>query len=195
MLISLCSFLLLSIALSADTFAAGLSYSTEKVQVPFSSVCILSLISGFMFTLSLIAGEKAASLIPQRITAILSFLILLALAFYKLYDALPDRFRHSGDLTTISFSEKVNKKEPDFLSPPEAAALSVVLSIDSITAGISSGAPALPPAIIFLISSSIHFLSLLFGLFTGKKLLHRISCSFSFLPAVLFFLLAISRLF
>ncbi|MGN1179621.1 MAG: manganese efflux pump [Suilimivivens sp.] len=195
MFISFWSFLLLSIALSTDTFTAGLSYSTEKVRVPCSSICILSLVSGFMFTLSLIAGQKASALIPSKVTTALSFLILLSLAVYKLYDALPDRFHPAKDLTTASFSEKINKKEPDRLSPAEAAVLSVILSIDSITAGVSSGAPALSPAIIFLISSSIHFLSFLLGLFTGQKLLHKISCSFSFLPAVLFFLLAVSRLF
>lgn len=195
MFISFCSFLLLSIALSTDTFTAGLSYSMEKVRVPFSSLCMLSLVSGFMFTLSLIAGQKASSLIPSKVTTALSFLILLSLSVYKLYDALPGRFHPAKDLTTASFSEKINKKEPDRLSPAEAAVLSVILSIDSITAGVSSGAPALSPAIIFLISSSIHFLSFLLGLFTGQKLLHKISCSFSFLPAVLFFLLAVSRLF
>lgn len=195
MLISIFSFLLLSIALSTDTFAAGLSYSAEKVRVPLSSMCILSLISGFMFTLALIAGKKIASFIPPKATAVLSFFILLALAFYKLYDALPDRFRYSKDLTTISFSEKVNQKNPSVLSPMEAAALSVALSIDSITAGISSGTPALPPAVIFLLTTAIHFISIVLGLFTGKLLLHKGSCSFSFLPAALFFLLAFSKLF
>lgn len=195
MFISVCSFLLLSIALSTDTFAAGLSYSAEKVRVPFGSMCILSLISGFMFTLALIAGKKIAAFVPSEATTIFSFFILLALAFYKLYDALPDKFHRTKDLTTVSFSEKVNQKDPAVLSPMEAAALSVVLSIDSITAGISSGAPALAPAAIFFLSVVIHFLSIVLGLFTGKMLLHKISCSFSFLPAALFFLLAFSRLF
>lgn len=195
MIIAICSFLLLSVSLSTDTFAAGLSYSAEKVKVPLSSVCILSLISGCMFTLSLMAGEKAASLIPAGLASVLSFFILFALALYKLYDALPDSIRPARHLTTFSFSEKVNKKEPSILSPPEAAALSVVLSIDSITAGISSGSPALPPAVLFLISSSIHFLSFILGLFTGKKLFCRRSCNLSFLPAALFLLLAFTRLF
>lgn len=156
MIISICSFMVLCVALSTDTFAAGLSYSAEKVRVPFSSMSIISLVSGFMFMLSLMAGEKIAYFIPPRITTLLSFIILMALAIYKLYDSLPDKFHKAQDLTTASFSEKVNKKNPAILSPTEAAALSTVLSIDSITAGISTGAPALPPAVIFLISAMIH---------------------------------------
>lgn len=195
MIISLCSFALLCAALSSDTFAAGLSYSAEKVHVPVSSMGIISIISGFMFTLSLMAGEKIAILIPHNVTVFFSFTILMALALYKLYDALPDRFHHSRDLTTVSLSEKVNKKDPSVLSPAEAAALSMVLSIDSITAGVSTGAPALPPAFIFLLSSAVHFISIRLGLSAGNMLLARISCNFSWLSAGLFFLLALSRLF
>lgn len=195
MIISFCSFALLCVALSSDTFAAGLSYSVKKVRVPLSSMAVISIVSGFMFTLSLIAGEKIAVLIPHRITAFLSFMVLMALALYKLYDALPRRFCHSEELTTVSLSEKVNKKNPTLLSPTEAAALSVVLSIDSITAGVSTGAPALSPAFIFFLSSAVHFVSLKLGLFAGDMLLSRMSCNFAWLSAGLFFLLALSRLF
>lgn len=195
MIISICSFMVLCVALSTDTFAAGLSYSAEKVRVPFSSMSIISLVSGFMFMLSLMAGEKIAYFIPPRITTLLSFIILMALAIYKLYDSLPDKFHKAQDLTTASFSEKVNKKNPAILSPTEAAALSTVLSIDSITAGISTGAPALPPAVIFLISAMIHFFSIKLGLSAGKILLSKLSGNFSWLSAALFFLLALSRLF
>ena len=163
------SFLLLCIALSTDTFTAGLSYSAGKVRVPFTSMCIVSVISGFMFTVSLHAG--------------------------KLYDALPDSFHRKHNLTTASFSEKVNKKDIQILSSGEAALLSVVLSIDSITAGISSETPLLSPAVIFLVSAAIHFLTMALGLSAGKFLRKKISYNFSWLSAALFFILAFTRLF
>lgn len=189
------SFLLLCIALSTDTFTAGLSYSAGRVRVPFTSMCIISVISGFMFTLSLHAGKILTAFIPAKLTCILSFIILFLLALYKLYDALPDSFHRRHNLTTASFSEKVNKKDIQILSSGEAALLSVVLSIDSITAGISSETPLLPPAIIFFISTAIHFLTMALGLSAGKLLLQKISYNFSWLSAVLFFILAFTRLF
>ena len=195
MLISYCSFLVLCIALSADTFAAGLSYSASKVRVPINSMCILSLVSGFTFTLSLSVGEKLTAWIPPNASTLLSFLILLILSLYKLYDALPERFHPSISFTTVSFSSHVNKKEPEYISPYEAAALSFVLSIDSITAGVSQGNSPLSPAVVFLFSSVIHFLSILLGTFAGRRLSGKLSCNLSFLPALLLFLLAISRLF
>ena len=58
MTISFLPFVLLCIALSTDTFTAGLSYSAGRVRVPVTSILILSLVSGLTFTLSLLAGEK-----------------------------------------------------------------------------------------------------------------------------------------
>lgn len=195
MLISYGSFLILCIALSADTFAAGLSYGASRVRVPISSMCILSFVSGLTFALSVSIGEKLTAFIPKGASSLFSFLLLLLLSFYKLYDALPERFHPSVSFTTVSFSSHVNKKDPEFLSAFEAAALSLVLSVDSITAGISQGISSLSPAVVFLSSSILHFLSILFGAFTGRKLSGKISCNLSFLPALLLFLLALSRLF
>ncbi len=189
------SFLLLCIALSTDTFTAGLSYSVGKVRVPFISMCIVSVISGFMFTVSLHAGKVLTSFIPAKLTCIFSFFILFLLALYKLYDALPDSFHRKHNLTTVSFSEKVNKKDIQILSSGEAALLSIVLSIDSITAGISSETPLLSPAVIFLVSAAIHFLTMALGLSAGKFLRKKISYNFSWLSAALFFILAFTRLF
>ena len=77
MTISFLPFVLLCIALSTDTFTAGLSYSAGRVRVPVTSILILSLVSGLTFTLSLLAGEKITDLLPAGFTRISSFLILL----------------------------------------------------------------------------------------------------------------------
>ena len=52
MLSSFLTFLLFCIALSADTFTAGLSYGSSGVRIPAPSKLILALVSGLMFTLS-----------------------------------------------------------------------------------------------------------------------------------------------
>ena len=78
--LSIYFFLLLVTVLSMDAFAAGLSYGVEKVWVPFSSLSIIALLSGGMLTASLFAGNLLLSLIPDRLTKILSFLVLFLLA-------------------------------------------------------------------------------------------------------------------
>mgnify|MGYP001026656361 CR=1 FL=1 len=195
MTISFLPFVLLCIALSTDTFTAGLSYSAGRVRVPVTSILILSLVSGLTFTLSLLAGEKITDLLPAGFTRISSFLILLFLSLYKLYDALPERFHRNSGMTTASFSEKINRGDVQRLSWAEAALLSLVLSVDSITAGLGSQMPPLPTAAVVLLSSSIHFFAMLAGLFAGNLLVQRFSCNFSWVSTALFFLLALSRIF
>lgn len=178
-----------------DTFTAGISYSTDGVTVPFLSRSIIALISGLMLTLSLKAGTLFRSLIPPDAARLLSFFILFSLSLYKLYDSLPASFKCSRSFTTTSISKKVNRRDVHILSVPEAILLSLTLSLDSISAGLSTGSPALLPAVLFLLSSAIHFAAISLGLWSGSLLVRKFSCSFAWLSAVLLFLLALMRLF
>lgn len=193
MTISFQVFLFLTIALSMDSFTAGLTYGTGNVRVPFLSSVIIASISGFMLTLSFLAGGVLLSFIPVFFTKILSFLILFMLSLYKLYDALPSK-RHTP-LTTDSISEKVNKKNKHILSCGEAFILALALSVDNISAGISAGSPRLPYSVIFFITAGIHFLFIQSGIRLGCLISGKISCNFSLLGAALLFLLALLRLF
>lgn len=202
MSLSLSSFLLLSVALSMDTFTAGLSYSTDRVTVPFFSKAVIAVISGMMLALSLKAGSFFRSLISPDTAKLFSFLVLTALALYKLYDALPLSLRPKERFTTGSISRKVNRPDVHLLSASEAALLGVTLSLDSISAGLSTGIPALLPAnpfilsaVVFLVSAVIHFAAISLGLFAGKLLIRKSSCRFTWLSAVLLFFLALTRLF
>lgn len=195
MTISFYSFLLLAVALSMDTFAAGLSYSAGKVRVPLLSMIIISLISGLMLTLSLLTGNLIVSVIPVNVTKIFSFIILFVLALYKLYDALPSNAKAARSFTTDFISEKVNKKDIHILSSSEAALLSLALSIDSISAGLGSGAPAQSPFLLFAVSSLIQLAAICCGLLSGRLLLQKTSHNFAWLSAALLFVLAFLRLF
>lgn len=193
MTISFQVFLFLTIALSMDSFTAGLTYGTGNVRVPLFSAIIIASVSGFMLTLSFLAGSFLLSFIPVFFTKILSFLVLSALSLYKLYDALPRK--KQAPLTTDSISEKVNKKNKHLLSWGEASVLALALSVDNISAGVSAGSPALPCAAIFLITTGIHFLLIQSGIRLGCLISGKISCNFSLFGAALLFLLALLRLF
>lgn len=203
MLSSFLTFLLFCTVLSTDTFAAGLSYGSTGVKVPLPSKLILAFVSGLMFTLSVFLSVFLASHFPERAALFLSFLILLALSLYKGYDALscinPSVRKNSGEtadpLTTDFLSRKINHAEPSILSAKEALLLSLVLSLDSLTAGAGYQLQFLSPFSVLLLSSLIHFLSLSLGLVLSRRLFQKGSCILSFLPALFFFVLAISRLF
>lgn len=186
--------LVLAIALSLDTFTAGLSYSAGRVRIPLGSMIIIALISGLTFTLSLIAGNLLFSLLPRFLTKFFSFLVLLLLAAYKLYDALPRHDRRAESFTTSGISQKINQKDVQILSGGEAALLSLALSVDSISAGLSAGFKAPHPAVSFCTAAAVHFLSIACGYRAGDLLARRLSCNFSLLPAALLFFLALFRL-
>ncbi len=195
MTISLTSFLLLTIVLSADTFMAGFSYSSSHVKVPPFSMVLISLISGLMYTTSLMAGRLLFTLIPKNLLNYFSFSILFLLASYKLYDTFPSRSSQIRDFTTDAISEKVNTHNIHVLSAGEAILLSALLSLDSISAGISTGLPALDPAVIFVLTAAIHFGAISLGVLSGKLLTQRHSHNFAWLSAAVLFLLAFLRLF
>ena len=119
--------IILIIVLSMDAFAAGLSYGMENVQVPFSSLAIIALLSGSMLTASLFAGNVLLSLIPQGLTKGVSFLVLFLLSLYKFYDAIPWFHKKKDGLTTGNISRKVNKEDKAVLSGREAAVLAAAL--------------------------------------------------------------------
>lgn len=195
MTISIYSFLLLTFVLSTDTFMAGLSYSSSHVKVPPLSMILISVTSGLMYTLSLMAGSLISLLLPGNIINYFSFFVLFLLALYKLYDTFPSHSTQKKDFTTDAISEKVNTRNIHVLSPGEALLLSFLLSVDSISAGISAGLPALDPAVIFLFTAVIHFCAISLGLLSGKILTRKSSHNFAWLSAAILFLLAFLRLF
>lgn len=83
MLSSFLTFLLFCIALSADTFTAGLSYGSSGVRIPAPSKLILALVSGLMFTLSVFFSVFLSAHFPEKAVLLLSFLIFFCLSLYK----------------------------------------------------------------------------------------------------------------
>lgn len=202
MSLSFSSFLLLSVALSMDTFTAGLSYSTDRVRVPFFSKAVIALISGLMLVLSLKAGAFFRALISPLAAKFLSFFVLTALALYKLYDSLPVSLHPKERFTTDSISKKVNRRDVRILSASEAALLGITLSLDSISAGLSTGIPVLFPAnsfilsaVVFTFSAAVHFAAISLGLLAGKLLVRSSSRRFTWISVALLFFLALMRLF
>lgn len=191
-------FILLVVVLSMDAFAAGLSYGTQKVQVPFLSLAIIALLSGAMLTASLVAGNFLMSFIPEALTKGISFTVLFLLSLYKFYDALPGLRPKgggtgSGKFTTGNISEKVNKEDKAILSCREGALLAIALSVDNISAGLCTGTVSLPSIILLLLTTAIHFFALKLGLFAGRMLSHK-SQGLAWLGGAILMVLAFLRL-
>lgn len=183
MSIELYAFLLLLTALSTDAFAAGLSYGIDRVNIPFLSTFIISLISSIMLTISLVSGTFIQTIIPQNYMRYISFFILLYLGINKIRD---------------TFLRKVivsaNQEDFSVLSAKESFVLGLALSLDNIAAGIGTSLAGLSLYSIFILTIFFNIFAMKLGCLTGKKAAQYTSFNFSWVGAVLLFLLAFLRL-
>ncbi len=175
--------ILLALALSIDSFAAGFAYGIDRVRIPPASVFILSLISCLTLAVSLSAGHLVCRFLPEPLTADLGFLILLVLGTVKLFDR-----------SCKKQTDRANKDHDSCLSASEAVSLGIALSIDSAAAGLGAGAlpvwfvPAL--AAVFVTGTA----AILGGSFLGQTLSRRTHMELGWLGGVLLIILAFFRL-
>lgn len=186
--------LILITLLSMDALIFGLSYGIEHVYISPLCLFLISFISGGVLTVSFFCGDVLSHYIPPAVAKWLPFLVLLFLAFYKLYDALPLFHRQKGEMTTETLSHKINQKETQVLSPQEASLLAVTLSIDNISAGLSIGSLHIPILLIFLYSVVIHFITIYAGWVAGRFFSSRCSRNLSLAGAILLLVLAFLQL-
>lgn len=180
--------------LSMDALIFGLSYGMEHVYISPLCLFLISFISGGVLTISFFFGDVLSRYIPATVARWLPFLVLLFLAFYKLYDALPFFHWKKNEMTTETLSHKINQQETQVLSPQEASLLAVTLSVDNISAGLSIGSLHIPILFIFIYSVVIHFITIYAGWTAGQFFSSRCSRNLSLAGAILLFLLAFLQL-
>ncbi len=176
--------ILLITAVSVDSFAASLAYGIKKVDIPLSSLFILSAISGGTLALSMCAGSFICGFIPAVFTKILGAVLLFGLGFFKLFD------RSCDDQ-----AKKANRNNDQLLTPAEAASLGAALSLDSIAAGLGVGFPT--PALLAATAGSflVSIAAILLGSYLGRKIACCSCKNFCPLGGVLLILLAFCKLF
>ena len=175
--------IILAAALSVDAFAVSFSYGLNRTRLPLSSILILTCLSVFSLSVSLLAGRFLHGLLPEKPAAAFRFLILFLLGVFKLLDS-----------SSKGRAEAADKNRDDRLSPLEALPLGAALSVDSLGVGIGAGiAPSW-----FLPTLTVSFLlgigAILAGSFLGQRLSLRSSCRFDWLGGLLLILLAFLKL-
>lgn len=201
---------LLAAALSVDTFAACFAYGAEKIRIPFSSVLVISGVCSAILAVSLLLGRVLLPMIPDSVTHIICFLLLLMLGLIKLFDSSLKALirRHANLRRQLRFSilslhfildiyadpEKADCDRSRSLSSAEAAALAVALSLDGLAAGFGAGlsAPGIAAALMF--SMLMGVAAVLIGSLAGRRLAERSSLNLSWLGGAILILLAFLKL-
>lgn len=199
--------LLLVFTLSLDAFVASIAYGTSKIKIPFVSIVVINITCSFLFAISLFLGSLVKKLVPGSITSVISFLILMLLGIFYLFQSLIKNY-----ITKISSSSKevslkvsnliisiyVDETTADFdnsknLNPVEAIYLAIALSLDSLAVGFGSSLGNINYFQVVLLSFIYGIVAVYIGLFIGRKLVERSNIDISWLSGIILMVLAVMK--
>lgn len=203
--------LLLVLALSLDAFVASIAYGTSKIKIPLSSVTIMSIICSSFLAISLFLGSVVKNFIPDKVTSITSFVILLVLGVYYLFESLIKTYlRKQQDakkklqvnICNLCFvldiyldETKADINHSKNLNAKESMYLATALSLDSIAVGFAGSLGSINYIQVIICSLICGFVSIIFGAFLGRKIVEKSNLNLSWLSGLLLIILAFKNLF
>lgn len=202
--------ILLVLALSLDAFVASIAYGTNKIKIPFKSIIIIDSICALSLVLSLLLGGVLANILPDKATIIISFLILMGIGIYYLFESLVKNYlkgkkkkkgRVKLKVFNISFiievyidETKADMDNSKTLSSQEAFYLAIALSLDSLAIGFGSGLLYVNILYIFFASLIMDLVAIWAGLFIGRSFVDKTKIDLSWLAGIILILLAVLKL-
>ena len=201
----------LASSLSLDALTVGFAYGSNKIKIPFLSVQIINIICSVITGLSFLLGSVIKNYIPQGITVIICFAILMILGIIKIFDSFTKAIikRHKNLNKKIKFSffnlrfilnlyaapEEADVDLSKTLSNSEAVALAISLSLDGLAVGLGAAMCDVNGLAVFIFSLVTNAFFLMFGCFIGNKIAKKVSFNLSWLSGVILIALAVSKLF
>jgi len=200
----------LALSCSLDAFVASFAYGSNKIKIPLLSNQIINLVCSSFLGISLVAGSFIRQYIPGRSAMGLSFMILFVLGIIKLLDSVTksiirkyDRISKEIKFSMFSFKfilrlyadpEAADVDDSKIISPMEAAALAISLSIDGIAIGFGAALGNINILAVFLTSLIINTAAIMSGCYIGNKIARRSSFNLSWLSGLILIVLAVMKL-
>lgn len=206
------SFVLLALAVSLDSFGAGLTYGMKSIKIPFRSIMIIAICSAVTFLLSMLLGFTLEQFITKKTGEVLGGLILLGIGVYSLWQVfLPEKENIKKEPKNIVLFEikslgiviHILKKpvmadidKSGSITGWEAVLLGIALSLDAFGAGIGAALIDLSP---LLTTTSIAVMSALFlwgGMALGFYFFNKTNWMkrLSILPGILLIVMGLLRM-
>jgi putative sporulation protein YtaF len=206
------SFVLLALAVSLDSFGAGLTYGMKSIKIPFRSILIIAICSAVTFLFSMFLGFTLEQFITQKTGEVLGGLILLGIGIYSLWQVfLPEKENIDAEPKNLVLFEikslgiviHILKKpvmadidKSGSITGWEAVLLGIALSLDAFGAGIGAALIDLSP---LLTTVSIVVMSALFlwgGMALGLYFFNKTNWMkrLSVLPGILLIVMGLLRM-
>lgn len=202
----------LALALSLDTFAAGVSLGARRIRVPATSLLALSLTCSLSLLLSVLAGDLINGLFSPSFGRYFSCLLLCGIGAIRLFDSLVKgllrrccesersfilRFQNLKIFLQVCIdSTQADLNRSNSLSCTEAVGLATALSIDGLFAGFGAGLSARAgfSLLLFCLAFGCNLLSALAGHRFGARVQQKSGRDLSWLAGSILILLGLGRL-
>lgn len=210
MLFSIFQAFFLVLALSLDTFTAGVALGTQKIMVPFRSELAISLTCSASLWLAISLGGWIGNWISPRTGAVIGCIILVMMGSVRLFDGVIKELlrRCCENKEGMVFYRKnlkiflqvcVDSAQADFnrsqsLSVPEAISLAAALSVDGLAAGVGAGILDVSHWLIFLIAMFINLFAVHLGCRTGIRFSRKHEQDISWVAGALLIVLGLIKL-
>lgn len=210
MLFSIFQAFFLVLALSLDTFTAGVALGTQKITVPFRSVLAISLTCSASLWFAISLGGWIGNWISPRTGAVIGCVILVMMGSVRLFDGVIKELlrRCWENKEGMVFYRKnlkiflqvcVDSAQADFnrsqsLSVPEAISLAAALSVDGLAAGVGAGILDVSHWLIFLIAMLINLFAVHLGCRMGIRFSRKHEQDISWVAGALLIVLGLIKL-
>jgi len=201
--------LILASALSADAFVASFAYGSNKIKIPAVSVHIINIICSVILGISLLIGTMVRAYIPGFLTTAICFTILFLLGLAKLFDSITksiirknsnlngqfkfSMFNFKFVLSLYADPQAADIDRSKTISPSEAAALAVALSLDGLAVGFGAALVDINGWAVFICSLITGFIALISGAYLGNRIAHRLRFNISWISGIVLIILAFMK--
>lgn len=202
--------ILLVLTLSLDAFVASIAYGSNKIKIPFSSIIIINIVCSFFLASSIFFGSQMKKILPENITLIISFTILMLLGIYYLCEGIVKGYLKGRSDSNKKVKLKlfdiwfivdiyVDETKADLnhskrLNPKEAIYLATALSLDSLAVGFGSSLGNINYLYAIGLSLIIGIFAIWSGLLIGKKIVEKSKINLSWLAGIMLIILAVLKL-
>ncbi len=200
--------LVLSLAVSLDTFVACFGYGLSKIKIPFISCIVIAFVNTLFLSISVVIGLLFSGLISADFAKWLSFALMLSIGVFKFFSEIFKNwlskrvnkeinfklFNFKFILNIFADSNFADADKNKILSPLESLTIAIVLSVDQIGVGLSHGISSAYPYILIIFNFFICVISVLFGTLLGKKIASHIRSNLSYLSGLFLIILAVVKL-
>ena len=157
--------LLFGISASLDALLVGLSYGIRQIRIRFWQNSVISLITLAGTCLSVGLGHRLAAYLPEVIGNSAGSLILVILGLYYIVRWMAARLKKQDADAALSLTDgeklpALQMVSAQSLRPGELFSLSLTLSLNNLSAGLSASIAGMPlfPAAVSTLACSVLFL-------------------------------------